>query len=205
MDPSTIGYPSYRPPKRTSAEIQRSTLRYLPGSNKNLYELRANDIENLIQTVNEIVSSVIGEGNERAKINKGDEESRQFLRNQDVEGRPFMISTSTSEAYRFLNRSSNFNGNTLNLEIVKRDIENLKRKALESRMTAQLFANIQSNEDFKRDPKEYIEQWRNTLNQPTAAERKVLKRFETLSTSSTVGFRVENPQEISPYSFCVLI
>lgn len=204
MDPSIQGFSCYRPPEKTSSELQRSALHNLFKNNKSLYKSRAERIETLIQTVNEIVSSIMEEGNARDKINAGDKESTLLLKNQ-VEGRPYMVSTSTSEAYSFLNRPSNFNGNSLNMEILKRDIENLERKAQECRMTAELFANIYSNEDFKKDPKEYIQQWRSTLNSPTATERKVLKRIDANNAPSIEGFRVKHLQKFPVNSSCTLM
>jgi hypothetical protein len=191
--------PSYKPPELPKAEKERSALYNLAKNNMEGYANRTHSISTLIRTVNHIVSTQLGSEKDLPKVIAGDKECKKFLSEQK-EGTAFFIKTELSEAYRFLSKNIYFHGTSLDKEALTKDLEDLQRKAQESQLTAQLFKSIHANAEFKSNPKEYLDSWRHAITETTAAERKVLKRFDTSTCAS--GYDVENTEDLSANPWC---
>ena len=157
-------------------EIQtRAFLRCVDGCRIG-YAQRAKNLELLNQRVHQIVENVKTTANARALVSAGYEEAMESLKSS----RRYLIS-SDSDSYTFINKDLYFEENNLNEIAIKLALDNLIRKANESDAAAALFGEIQSNADFKNNPSNYIEQWRSNICGATIAERKVLKRLDSIN------------------------
>lgn len=182
MEPSSNGitfpYPSYRPNPKTAEETLASDLRLSIHGMQIAYANRAQNIEALVKCAHEILQKTKGRKDERAFIHSGYQHSMEPFRNQR-EGGPFLMWSAEAAAYSFLEEHQNFNGTALNQKVIDQGIANLSRKATESRAAAELFATIDSDASFQGHPLEYIEKWRKSIEDPTVAQRKVLKHLDS--------------------------
>ena len=180
-------YDSYKPPLQPPeepAEFAAGKLRRHIEVMQLAYSARSTHLESLIVRVQEILQETIGKKDERAEIRAGYQRaikhvSDQMISNEREDGTPCIkISKKESSAYNFLNNPEHFDKTGLNYITVGQSIENLKRKAAESRAAGELFATIDADEAFQAHPEEYLETWREGVEvAPTVAQEKVLKHL----------------------------
>lgn len=141
------------------------------------YTERTNNLELLNQRVHQIVEDVKTTDNARARVSARYEKAMESLKSS----RCYVISTSDSDSYTFINKDQYFDGNNLNEIAIESALSNLIRKANESNAAAALFGAIQSNADFKNNPSNYIKKWRSEISKAIIAEWKVLKRLNSIN------------------------
>lgn len=191
MEPSTI-IRAYIPqhekhPEQTNEIKRQETIRKQVDEYSLKYSWREERLKRLITQINIIVQEAVGKNNEKNFIDSGylqcDKPGIQ------TSGRN-MVYSPEYEAYKFLIGENNFNDDKINIEVVNKTVENLKRKALECHATKKLFAIIYANDDFQAHPSQFEEKWRKATIKPSSEERKVIKCFSSMDDDGVLHFRV---------------